>query len=48
MKPAVVVSTAVLFLASSALAQQKPAPQPPTITVNGEATIAAEPDHHPS
>ena len=44
MKLAVVVSTAVLFLAPSALAQQKPAPQPPTITVSGEATIAAEPD----
>ena len=44
MKLAVVASTAVLFLASSALAQQKLAPQPPTITVNGEATIAAEPD----
>jgi uncharacterized protein YggE len=44
MKITFIASTLLLYLASSALAQQKPAPQVPTITVNGEATIAAEPD----
>ena len=44
MKIAIVASTILLWLASGAAAQQKPVPQPPTITVNGEATISAEPD----
>ena len=44
MKVAIIASTVLLYLASSALAQQKPVPQPPSITVNGEATIFAEPD----
>jgi uncharacterized protein len=35
----------LLALASAALAQQSPErPRPPSITVNGDATIAAEPD----
>ena len=44
MKIAVAASTVLLYVASGALAQQKPVPLPPSITVNGEATIAAEPD----
>jgi uncharacterized protein YggE len=44
MKIALIALIVALCLATSATAQQHPIPQPPTITVNGEATIAAEPD----
>jgi uncharacterized protein len=43
-KIALIALIVPLCLATSATAQQRPIPQPPTITVNGEATIAAEPD----
>jgi uncharacterized protein YggE len=44
MKIALIPLIVPLCLATSATAQQAPFPQPPTITVNGEATITAEPD----
>ena len=44
MKIALIALIVPLCLATSATAQQHHFPQPPTITVNGEATIAAEPD----
>ena len=44
MRTAFIASLFMLYLASSALAQPRPSTQQPTITVNGEATIAAEPD----
>jgi uncharacterized protein YggE len=44
MKIALIASIVPLCLATSATAQERPIPQPSTITVNGEATIAAEPD----
>ena len=43
MKSAFLILASVLF-ALNVQAQQRPAPQLPSITVNGEATIAAEPD----
>jgi uncharacterized protein YggE len=45
MKPLLLITIAILSLISTADAQQPPErPRPPSISVNGEATIAAEPD----
>ena len=45
MKPLLFITIAILSLSSTADAQQPPErPRPPSISVNGEATIAAEPD----
>ena len=45
MKPLLLITIAILSLSSTADAQQLPErPRPPSISVNGEATIAAEPD----
>ena len=44
MKIALLALTVLLFSMVDAQAQQRPIPQPPAITVNGEATITAEPD----
>ena len=45
MKPLLLITIAILSLSSAADAQQPPErPRPPSISVNGEATIAAEPD----
>jgi len=45
MKPLLLITIAILSLSSTADAQQPPErPRPPSISVNGEATIAAEPD----
>ena len=44
MKIALIAFIVPLCLATSTTAQQRPIPPPPTITVNGEATVDAEPD----
>ena len=44
MKIAVIVFTVLTSAAAHAQVQQRTVPLPPTITVNGEATITAEPD----
>jgi uncharacterized protein len=45
MKPLLFIIMALLSFSAVALAQQRPdRPRPPSISVNGEATIAAEPD----
>ena len=44
MKISVIALTVLVCSTAYAQAQPRPTPQAPTITVNGEATIAAEPD----
>jgi len=44
MKAAVIALSVLLCSTAHAQTQQRRTPQPPTITVSGEATIAAEPD----